>query len=59
MQIARLVLATLGGAFSFVAASSTLVHANELLPTTIRYKTHGSLSGLEQTFLSSSTLKYF
>lgn len=36
MQIARLVLATLGGAFSFVAASSTLVHANELLPTTIR-----------------------
>ncbi|XP_041517619.1 solute carrier family 22 member 19-like isoform X1 [Microtus oregoni] len=36
MQIARLVLATVGGTFSFVAASSTLVHANELLPTTIR-----------------------
>ncbi|CAO2584561.1 Solute carrier family 22 member 19 [Lemmus lemmus] len=36
MQIARLVLATLGGTFSFVAIGSTLVHANELLPTTIR-----------------------
>ncbi|XP_026637371.1 solute carrier family 22 member 19-like isoform X2 [Microtus ochrogaster] len=36
MQIARLVLATLGGTFSFVAASSILVHANELLPTKIR-----------------------
>ncbi|XP_057633671.1 solute carrier family 22 member 19-like isoform X3 [Chionomys nivalis] len=36
MQIARLVLATLGGTFSFVAVGSTLVHANELLPTTIR-----------------------
>ncbi|XP_038175185.1 solute carrier family 22 member 19-like [Arvicola amphibius] len=36
MQIARLVLATLGGTFSFVTAGSILVHANELLPTTIR-----------------------
>lgn len=36
MQIARLVVATLGGTFSFVAVGSTLVHANELLPTTIR-----------------------
>ncbi|XP_031245418.1 solute carrier family 22 member 19-like isoform X1 [Mastomys coucha] len=36
MQILRMVLATLGGAFSFVSVGSILVHANELLPTTIR-----------------------
>nr|XP_042116185.1 solute carrier family 22 member 19-like isoform X3 [Peromyscus maniculatus bairdii] len=36
MQILRMVLATLGGAFSFVSVGNTLVHANELLPTTIR-----------------------
>ncbi|XP_052029228.1 solute carrier family 22 member 19-like isoform X2 [Apodemus sylvaticus] len=36
MQILRMVLATLGGAFSFVSVGSTLVHANELLPTIIR-----------------------
>ncbi|XP_028633377.1 solute carrier family 22 member 19-like isoform X3 [Grammomys surdaster] len=36
MQILRMVLATLGGAFSFVSVGNTLVHANELLPTIIR-----------------------
>ncbi|KAL1787307.1 solute carrier family 22 member 9-like [Sigmodon hispidus] len=36
MQILRMGLATLGGAFSFLCAGSVLVHANELLPTTIR-----------------------
>nr|XP_034375281.1 solute carrier family 22 member 19-like isoform X2 [Arvicanthis niloticus] len=36
MQILRMVLATLGGAFSSVSVGSALVHANELLPTIIR-----------------------
>ncbi|XP_029390618.1 solute carrier family 22 member 19-like [Mus pahari] len=36
MQILRMVLATLGGAFSFVSAGCSIVHANELLPTIIR-----------------------
>lgn len=36
MQILRVVLPTLGGAFSSASVMSTLVHANELVPTMIR-----------------------
>ncbi|XP_060242044.1 solute carrier family 22 member 19-like [Meriones unguiculatus] len=36
MQILRMIVATLGGAFSFVSVGSTLLHSNELLPTIIR-----------------------
>ncbi|XP_035299004.1 solute carrier family 22 member 19 isoform X1 [Cricetulus griseus] len=36
MQTLRIILATLGGAISSACVSSTLVHANELVPTVIR-----------------------
>lgn len=51
MQTLRIILATLGGAISSACVSSTLVHANELVPTVIRYDSRS-----EQIFLSLFTI---
>uniref|UniRef100_A0A8C4LVG3 Major facilitator superfamily (MFS) profile domain-containing protein n=1 Tax=Equus asinus asinus TaxID=83772 RepID=A0A8C4LVG3_EQUAS len=45
MQTLRVVLATLGVGVSSAAIISAVAHANELIPTVIRYKAHGSVTG--------------
>ena len=52
----HVVLAALEGGVSSPTVPTSSTHESELIPTTVRYKSHDALSGSKQPFPSELTL---